>query len=204
MPKDNNKKLINIPNELLNLNNTNNNLKQENKIIEKTKDKTKDKNKKKSNKESVKEIKEIKKIKVPAKNKIQKIIESDEESYDDPLKPKQDKLSKEEIIEILKEYKKVEDISELKIGTQVKYFTIDKGGELKFRMGGELMLNNGLPDYVILVSGKIMWSVQVKNTIFYRRLSYDEVIEPFKKKLIEKEKEIQLLKDIISNFKQKK
>lgn len=200
MPKDSNKKLINVPNELLNINNNNNNLKQENKISEK-KNKDKDKDKKESNKEP---IKEVKKIKVPAKNKVQKIIESDEESYDDPLKPKQDKLSKEEIIEILKEYKKVEDISELKIGTQVKYFTVDKGGELKFRMGGELMLNNGLPDYVILVSGKIMWSVQVKNTIFYRRLSYDEIIEPFKKKLIEKEKEIQLLKDIISNFKQKK
>lgn len=200
MPKDINKKLINVPNELLNISNNNNNLKQENKISEK-KDKVKVKDKKESNKEP---NKEVKKIKVPAKNKVQKIIESDEESYDDPLKPKQDKLSKEEIIEILKEYKKVDDISELKLGTQVKYFTVDKGGELKFRMGGELMLNNGLPDYVILVSGKIMWSVQVKNTIFYRRLSYDEIIEPFKKKLIEKEKEIQLLKDIISNFKQKK
>jgi hypothetical protein len=150
-----------------------------------------------------KQNKEIKEKKEPKKIKVKKIIESDEESYDDPLKPKQDKLTKEEIMEILKDYKKVEDNSELKIGTQVKYFNIDKGGELKFRMGGEIMLNNGLPDYVILVSGKIMWSVQVKTSIFYRRLSYDEIIEPYKKKLLEKEKEIQLLKDIISNMKKK-
>lgn len=196
-----NKKFINVPNELLNSNNNNNNLIQENKITNKTKNINKNKEVKQ---EKILKQKEPKKIKVPSKNKTQKIIESDEESYDDPLKPKQDKLSKEEIIEILKEYKKVEDISELKIGTQVKYFSIDKGGELKFRMGGELMLNNGLPDYIILVSGKIMWSVQVKNTIFYRRLSYDEIVEPYKKKLIEKDKEIQLLKDIISNYKNKK
>ena len=185
-------KIINVPNELININKPKE-IKQK-KEIEKIE----------HNKKEIEKIEHNKKvIKVPSKNK-QKIIESDEESYDDPLKPKQDKLSKEEIKDLLKEYTKVNDNSELKIGTHVRYFNIDKGGELKFRMGGEIMLNNGLPDYIILVSGKIMWSVQTKNTIFYRRLSYDEIVEPYTKKIVEQEKEIKLLKDIINNMKSKK
>jgi hypothetical protein len=42
-------------------------------------------------------------------------------------------------------------------------------------MGGQLYKNTGLPDYVILNSGTYQWSVQVKDTIFYRKMTLGEI-----------------------------
>ena len=60
-------------------------------------------------------------------------------------------------------------------------------------MGGQLHKNNGLPEYIILFNGKTQWSVQVKDTIFYRKMTISEIKEEYEKiikDLIEKNKKL--------------
>ena len=85
-----------------------------------------------------------------------------------------DQLSKEQIQEKLEDYTKVDDIYKVPLGVHLRYFT-NKDGKLVFRMGGKLHRNTGLPDYLILDSGSAQWSVQVKDTIFYRKMTIDEI-----------------------------
>ena len=43
-------------------------------------------------------------------------------------------------------------------------------------MGGQFFKNNGLPEYVILKSGtNAQWSVQIKDTVFYRKMNLIEI-----------------------------
>ena len=84
-----------------------------------------------------------------------------------------DKLSKNQIQELLADYEKINNIEELKkvpIGTHIRYFDI-KNNEMKFRTGGILTVNTGLPDYIILNSGHVSWSVQVKTSLLFRRIT---------------------------------
>ena len=50
-------------------------------------------------------------------------------------------------------------------------------------MGGQLHKNTGLPDYVILSNGASQWSVQVKNTIFWRKMTSNEIKEDYQTSL---------------------
>ena len=91
-----------------------------------------------------------------------------------------DQLSKEQIEKKLEDYKKVDDIYKVPLGVHLRYFSnID--GQMVFRMGGQLHKNTGLPAYVILTNGKNQWSVQVKDTIFYRKMVLQEIKEEYEK-----------------------
>lgn len=88
-----------------------------------------------------------------------------------------DQLSKEQIEEKLEDYVKVDDIYKVPLGVHMRYFS-NINGKLVFRMGGLLHKNAGLPDYVILSTsptGKPGWSVQIKDTIFYRKMTLNEI-----------------------------
>jgi hypothetical protein len=88
-----------------------------------------------------------------------------------------DQLSKEQIEEKLEDYKKVDDIFKVPLGVHLRYFS-NINGKMVFRMGGLLHRNTGLPDYVILSTsptGKPGWSVQVKDTLFYRKMTLQEI-----------------------------
>lgn len=88
-----------------------------------------------------------------------------------------DQLSKEQIEEKLEDYKKVDDIFKVPLGVHLRYFS-NINGKMVFRMGGLLHKNTGLPDYVILSTnptGKPGWSVQVKDTLFYRKMTLQEI-----------------------------
>lgn len=85
-----------------------------------------------------------------------------------------DQLSKEQIQEKLEDYKKVEDMFKVPLGVHIRYFS-NINGKMVFRMGGQLHKNTGLPDYVILNSGNAQWSVQVKDTTFYRKMTLTEI-----------------------------
>jgi hypothetical protein len=50
-------------------------------------------------------------------------------------------------------------------------------------MGGQLHKNTGLPDYVILSNGASQWSVQIKNTIFWRKMTSNEIKEDYQTSL---------------------
>ncbi len=70
-----------------------------------------------------------------------------------------------------------------------------------FRMGGQLFKNNGLPEYVILKSGtNAQWSVQVKDTIFYRKMTLDEIKQEYEDIIKKKNEKILALKEKLKKY----
>ncbi len=113
-----------------------------------------------------------------------------QDKYKRPLETLQDKLTKEEIEAKLEDYQLVKDISKVQIGTHIRYFTIGENGKKKFRLGGSLVRNDGLPTYVILSNNNVTWSVQTENTVFFAKLTYKELKEEYENIIEEKDKEI--------------
>ena len=123
------------------------------------------------------------------------------EDYDRPKKTFTDNLSKEDIEKKLEDYKKIDDISKVPLDTHLRYFTKQKDGQLVFRMGGNLKINTKLPEYVILKNavGK-EWSVQVKDTIFFKKMSITEIKEEYEKIIDELNVKIKTLKNRIKEL----
>ena len=126
-------------------------------------------------------------------------------------KSSKNKLSIEEIKEKLKEYTRIDDISKVNIGTHLRYFTIESNGNKLFRLGGFLNKVNLKDGYVVLGNNKITWSVQIKTSIFYKKMNYRELkkkIEKIKSKYLKKiqelEKENDNLKKVLKRLKRKK
>ena len=116
------------------------------------------------------------------------------------VKPKvtfQEGLTNEEIQELLSGYVQVDNISEVPIDTHVRYFVNDKKNGSKFRMGGFLHNKKNADTYVVISNGKNKWTVQVKDTYFFKKMSHAEEIESihklYKKKIDKLEKKIKLL-----------
>lgn len=94
----------------------------------------------------------------------------------------QDKLSPDEIKQKLEEYKRVDDISTVSLNAHLRYFIInEKTGDKQFRLGGFLNKIDKEKGYVILSNGQLSWSVQIKNSIFFKKMTFQEL----KKELIE-------------------
>lgn len=111
-----------------------------------------------------------------------------------------DQLSKEEIQEKLADYSKVEDIYKVPLGVHLRYF-VKKDGQMLFRMGGQLFKNNGLPEYVILKSGtNAQWSVQVKDTVFYRKMTLAEIKQEYEDLIKKKNDKIHALKEKLKKY----
>jgi hypothetical protein len=142
------------------------------------------------------------KIKLNNKSTIIKQPNSIKDSdYKRPVLTYTDKLSKKEIESLLLDYEKVDDITLIPTGTHLRYFE-NKDGELKFRLGGTLTIKTGLPDYLILSNNKVSWSVQVKNTLFFRRITIKEIKEEYEEKLLKKEKELNELRALVRKLKE--
>lgn len=131
--------------------------------------------------------------KVP-ENKVDKETYN-KNGYVRPTVTNTDQLSKEQIEELLEDYKKVDDIYQVPLGVHMRYF-LNVDGKMVFRRGGLLHKNTGLPEYVILAqnpTGKPGWSVQVKDTIFYRKMTLGEIKIEYQSiidELIEKNKKL--------------
>ncbi len=94
----------------------------------------------------------------------------------------QNKLSPDEIKEKLEEYKRVEDITTVALNAHLRYFVInDKTGEKQFRLGGFLTKIDADKGYVILSNGQLSWSVQIATSIFFQKMTFQEL----KKELVE-------------------
>jgi ribulose bisphosphate carboxylase small subunit len=105
-------------------------------------------------------------------------------SYVRPQKTYQEKLSNMEIKEKLKDYKKVSDIRKVSIGTHLRYITIDpKTNNQLFRLGGNLIKFGTNGEYVTLSNGTLDWSVQIKNTTFFQKMTDDEIKEEMRNEL---------------------
>jgi hypothetical protein len=91
------------------------------------------------------------------------------DEYQKPPITYTDSLSKEEIKNFLKDYEEIssDKISTVKKGTHLRYFSKNDDGTYKFRLGGNLIVNNTLPNYIVLSNKKKSWSVQTHNTIFF-------------------------------------
>lgn len=107
------------------------------------------------------------------------------------VKPKQtytDQLDDEDINEKLADYLKVEDINTVKINTHLRYFSLipDNKGQVtrKFRMGGFLTNKDNADKYVILSNGRKTWPVQTASSVFYRKMSIDEIKEEYENDLL--------------------
>ena len=94
----------------------------------------------------------------------------------------QSNLSPKEIKEKLEEYKRVDDIRSVALNTHLRYFIVnDKTGEKQFRLGGFLTKIDATKGYVVLTNGQLSWSVQIGNSIFFKKMTFQEL----KKELIE-------------------
>jgi len=90
----------------------------------------------------------------------------------------QNSLSPAEIKEKLEEYKKIEDINTVSLNAHLRYFTInEKTDEKQFRLGGFLTKIDKDKGYVILSNGQVSWSVQIKSSIFFKKMSFQELKE---------------------------
>ena len=122
--------------------------------------------------------------------KITKRLSRDS-TYKKTGKSYQEKLSPNEIKKKLEEYSQVDDITNVPIGTHVRYFTINtKTGDKQFRLGGFLAKIDSKLQYVICQNGTLSWSVQIKNSVFFRKMSFsdmkEELIEKISKKYEDK------------------
>lgn len=115
-----------------------------------------------------------------------------------------DTLSKNEIMEFLQDFEQVDDIDKIKIGSYISYIDLDKNNS--FRLGG--MVIQAKDDYFILASGRITFSVQKSNKIFFKRLNYTELkkeieqdIKFYKNIINEKDKQIKNLVEYINFLK---
>ena len=187
--KKNNKKNITINNNDESVSNKNIFIKEDNK----KKSEKKKEIKLESEKKEIKLESEKKEIKLES-NKYKK------NGFERPEITYTDQLSKEDIQDKLADYSKVEDIYKVPLGVHLRYF-VKKDGQMLFRMGGQLFKNNGLPEYVILKSGtNAQWSVQIKDTIFYRKMTLIEIKEEYEDIIKKKNEKIQALKEKLKKY----
>lgn len=116
-------------------------------------------------------------------------------SYKKTKKSYQDNLSPDEIKKKLEEYKQIDDITKVSLNSHLRYFTINlKNGQKQFRLGGFLTKIDEKKKYVILSNGTLSWSVQIKNSVFFQKMSFGELKTELIKKIEKKyEKKIERL-----------
>lgn len=132
--------------------------------------------------------------------KTSKKNKSTKSGYERPKTTFTDNLDKEEVEKKLEDYQKVEDLTQVPLGTHLRYFT-KKDGELVFRMGGVLKRNSDLPKFIILKNAVgVEWSVQVTDSIFYKKMTVPEIKEEYEKIIKELNGKIKKLKDRIKEL----
>ena len=96
--------------------------------------------------------------------------------YTRPQKTFQENLSNQDINLQLKNYKKIENIENVPIGTHIRYFNIDSTTKKSlFRMGGTLQKIDPQGRYITLSNGTINWSVQLTSSILYQKMTDSEI-----------------------------
>lgn len=122
--------------------------------------------------------------------------------YKRPNKTFQDTLGSKEIKELLKDYKQIYDITTVPINSHIRYF-IYKDGEQKFRLGGNITKIDPIKGYIILSNGKTSWSVQIKNTIFFKKYDIDELRKEYEKKINKYKNKNKKLEESLQEIKKK-
>jgi hypothetical protein len=137
---------------------------------------------------------------------------SRDKNYIKKGKSYQESLTNEEIKKKLEEYKQVMDITKVGLNTHVRYFTTNmKTGKKMFRLGGFLSKVNLSQGYVVLNNGNLSWSVQLKGSIFFEKMSFTDFKKELKKsydrkykgKILKLQEENEKLKNAIKEIKKK-
>jgi hypothetical protein len=134
-------------------------------------------------------------------------------SYKPPENTYQSTLSDVDIAKKLEDYSRVKtsEIFKIPLGTHIRYFTINpKTGEKQFRLGGVLTKFGDNGEYIVCSNGTFSWSVQLSNSIIYKKLSISELKEntknlavtDTKKEIADLVKENKELKKMIKEIKE--
>jgi len=127
-------------------------------------------------------------------------IKNKKKSYTRPELTYTDKLTKQEIEAMLEDYEKIDDLESVPIGSHIRYFKKESNGKMKFRTGGTLMVKE-LPTYIMLNGMYGMFSVQIKNNVFFRRITIKEIKEEYDEKILDKDRDIEELRSLIKQLK---
>ena len=97
----------------------------------------------------------------------------------------QSSLTKEDIKKKLEDYKEINDINKIPIGTHIRYFINNKKSNTPlFRLGGTLAVIDPSNRFIKLTNGAISWSVQlIQCSKLYQKMSDDEIKEELKEEL---------------------
>lgn len=138
-----------------------------------------------------------------SKKNIKKFDVEDDVKSQDYIKPTltyTEKLSKKDIEDMLIDYERVNDLTTIKLGSHVRYFETSENDDIKFRIGGNVIFIK-LPDYIMLGNGNVKWSVQIKKSVFFKRIDILTLREEFKYEISLKDKEINELSILIRDLK---
>lgn len=117
-------------------------------------------------------------------------------TYQKSGKTYQERLTKQQIKEQLKDYKEIDNITLLSIGCHVRYFSTDKTGKKLFRLGGTVSKIDPEYRFIMLSNGTVTWSVQIKDTSFWKKLSEaeykEEIKEEIRKEIMTEEQDVSL------------
>jgi hypothetical protein len=137
---------------------------------------------------------------------MSKLTRIGDDDYNPTGNELQKNLTEEDVNLLLEEYEEVDDTDILKPGMHVRYYTIKqkRNGDVdkKFRMGGEIMKVDHENKYVVLTNKRLSWSVQFNNTIFYKKMTSDEIKAFYENELDEKDNKIEKLKQSITKYKE--
>ena len=112
-----------------------------------------------------------------SKNNTQNRLGDKTDKYIRPKKTVQDKLTPNQIKDLLKDYVEVANIKSISLNTHVRYFSKQKDGRKVFRIGGYLINNKKADKYIVLSNRIRSWSVNTKGSIFFKKISTDELTE---------------------------
>jgi hypothetical protein len=125
------------------------------------------------------------------------------DKYERPDETLQDKLTEREIGIMLEDYIEVSDMKKVDRNTHIRYYTVvieNSVARKVFRIGGELKYTSEDGVFVVLSNGQMKWSVQTKNSIFYRQISINEIKKEYEYVIDEYEQEILDLKKILKKL----
>jgi hypothetical protein len=126
-----------------------------------------------------------------------------DKTYKRPIRTFQEQLSGEDIMKKLQGYERVDNISEIPLNTHMRYFKTNPDGTQIFRTGGFLYNKQDSEKFIILTNWKNTWSVQIKDTVFFKKMSHKDEInaihELYRAQLEEKDIVIEKLKKYIQD-----
>jgi hypothetical protein len=117
----------------------------------------------------------------------------------------QSNLTQEDIEILLEEYEEIDNINQLSPGIHIRYYTIikKKNGDINklFRMGGTIIKIDLDKKYIVLSNNRLTWCVQIEQTIFYKKMSIQDVKHFYENELDENEIELKKYKSYIDRLK---